>query len=240
MRVLVVEDDADQLDLITYALRRAGFDVLGAIDGAQALQRWQAEKPDLVLLDANIPRISGYEVCRRIRDEGRTPVIMVTGRDDEEDVLRGFRVGADEYVVKPFSAKQLVARMHAVSRRCATDLATEPRSQIRFADIVLDLQSHTAIRATRQIQLTRLEFRILWLLVSNLGRVIPHSRLVEYAWGYDGGDSGLLKTHICHIREKLALPAGRGTGITAIPSVGYRFSVAPEDDAEEALVSAAG
>ncbi len=240
MRVLIVEDDADQLDLMTYALRRSGFDVLGAIDGTQALHRWQTEKPDLVLLDANIPRINGYEVCKRIRDEGRTPVIMVTGRDEEDDVLRGFQMGADEYVVKPFSAKQLVARMRAVARRSKMDLGAEPTGEVRFADIVLDLQSHVAVRAGRDIQLTRLEFRILWLLASNPGRVIPHSRLVEYAWGYDGGDSSLLKTHICHIRVKLSLPEGKPTGISAVPGVGYRLSVGAEDEPEEAAVSATG
>ena len=111
MKVLLVEDDADVLDVTTYALRREGYTVVQAIDGQQALQRWEAEQPDLVLLDVNVPKLNGFEVCRRIRHESRTPVVMLTARREEEDVIRGLKLGADDYVTKPFSPKQLVARM---------------------------------------------------------------------------------------------------------------------------------
>jgi DNA-binding response OmpR family regulator len=225
MKVLLVEDDADLLDLLTYALGREGYTVLTAMDGQQALKRWEDNAPDIVLLDANIPKIDGYEVCRRIRHDGATPIIMLTARDEEEDVLHGFRAGADDYVNKPFSAKQLAARIKAVLRRAQADPYRQPVREVKVGDVRLDLQSYSVTAGDRQIQLTPLEFRILYLLGVNEGRVIPYSRLVEYAWGYEGGDSSLLKTHICHIRQKLNLSAGKNGGIRAVPGVGYGLAL---------------
>jgi DNA-binding response OmpR family regulator len=226
MKVLLVEDDADLLDLLTYALRREGYTVLTAMDGQQALKRWEDDAPDVVLLDANLPKIDGFEVCRRIRHDGTTPIIMLTARDEEEDILRGFQLGADDYVNKPFSARQLAARMKAVLRRSQSDPYRQPVREVKVGDVLLDLQSYSVTSGDRQIQLTPLEFRILYLLGVNEGRVIPYSRLVEYAWGYEGGDSSLLKTHICHIRQKLNLSAGKNGGIRAVPGVGYSLALA--------------
>ena len=228
MKVLVVDDDADLLDLVTYALRREGYDVLAAVDGQQALARWEQEGPDIVLLDGTLPKLDGFEVCRRIRHGGKTPVIMLTARDEEQDVLRGLQVGADDYVTKPFSAKLLAARMKAVLRRCSGDPYRQAVSQVRVGELALDLHSHAVVQGGRPVQLTPLEFRILYLLAMNEGRVIPYSRLVEYAWGYyDEDNSSLLKTHICHIRRKLGLGAapapGRGA-IKAVLGVGYSFT----------------
>src|SRR5712691_3218705 len=226
MKVLVVDDDVDLLDLMTYALRREGYNVLAAVDGQQALQRWESENPDIVLLDGNLPKIDGFEVCRRIRHESKTPIIMLTARDEEEDILRGLQIGADDYVTKPFSAKQLTARMKAVLRRCKADNYREAVSKLRVNDLALDLQSHEATKGGKAIQLTPLEFRILYMLAMNPGRVIPYARLVEYAWGYDGGRSSLLKTHICHIRRKLGFAADQAGGIRAVPDVGYSLAKA--------------
>ncbi|HEY6202675.1 MAG TPA: response regulator transcription factor [Candidatus Limnocylindria bacterium] len=225
MKVLLVEDDADLLDLLTYALGREGYTVLTAMDGQQAIRRWEESSPDIVLLDANLPKVDGYEVCRRLRHEGATPIIMLTARDEEEDVLHGFRVGADDYVNKPFSAKQLGARIKAVLRRAQADPYRQPVREVKIGEVRLDLQSYGVTAGDRQIQLTPLEFRILYLLGVNEGRVIPYSRLVEYAWGYEGGDSSLLKTHICHIRQKLNLSAGKNGGIRAVPGVGYSLAM---------------
>ena len=226
MKALLVEDDADLLDLLTYALRREGYTVMSAMDGQQAIKRWEDDAPDIVLLDANLPKTDGYEVCRRIRHGGTTPIIMLTARDDEEDVLRGFRLGADDYVTKPFSAGQLAARMKAVLRRSQADPYRQPTREVKIGDVMLDLHSYSVKAQDRDIQLTPLEFRILYLLGVNQGRVIPYSRLVEYAWGYEGGDSSLLKTHICHIRQKLNLSAGKNGGIRAVPGVGYSLAIA--------------
>jgi len=224
MKVLVVDDDADLLDLTSYALRREGFTVIPASDGLQAVARWESEAPDLVVLDANMPKMNGYEVCRRIRQASATPVIMLTARGDEEDILQGLQLGADDYVTKPFSAKQLVARMRAVLRRCETDPYRQPVSRLSVGDVTLDLESHEATKGGEAVQLTPLEFRILYMLAMNEGRVIPYARLVEYAWGYDGGDSSLLKTHISHLRSKLGLTGEGACGIRAVPSVGYSLA----------------
>jgi DNA-binding response OmpR family regulator len=225
VKVLVADDDADLLDLMTYALRREGYTVLAAMDGQQALRRCEAEQPDIVLLDANMPKLNGFEVCRRLRHETEIPIIMLTARDEDEDIVQGFQLGADDYVTKPFSAKQLNARMKAVLRRCRADRYDQPVGEVHVGDLTLYLQSLQVIKAGTTIQLTPLEFRILFLLAMNEGRVIPYSRLVEYAWGYDGGDSSLLKTHICHIRQKLGLgSSGDGVKIKAVVSVGYSLS----------------
>lgn len=219
MKVLLVDDDVDLSDLMTYALRKEGYSVLTAIDGQQALDRWEAENPDIVLLDGNLPRLDGFEVCRRIRHKGKTPVIMLTARDEEKDILYGLQVGADDYVTKPFSAKQLTARMKAVLRRCQTNPYEQPVSEVQVGDMVLDLQSYEVRKHETRVQLTPLEFRILYMLAMNAGRVIPYSRLVEYAWGYyDENHSSLLKTHVCHVRTKLNIPPGM---IKAVLGVGY-------------------
>jgi DNA-binding response OmpR family regulator len=222
MKALVVDDDVDLLDLVSYSLRREGYMVISAVDGQQALQRWEADSPDIVLLDGNLPKMDGFEVCRRIRHESETPIIMLTARHEEENILRGLQVGADDYVTKPFSAKQLNARMKAVLRRSKADPYRQPASEIRLGDLVLDLQSHEARLLGEVVQLTRLEFRILYMLAMNEGRVVPYSRLIEYAWGYyDEGNSNLLKTHICHLRRKLNFSTNGPGSIRAVIGVGY-------------------
>jgi DNA-binding response OmpR family regulator len=223
MKVLLVEDDPDLLDITTYALRRAGFNVLAAVDGQQALHRVETEHPDIVLLDINLPKLNGFEVCHRIRQDHDTAIIMLTARLDEDDIVRGLQLGADDYVSKPFSAKQLIARMKAVLRRGRSDSVSQPESEVRAGDLHLDLQAHRATKAGVRVQLTPLEFRILHMLAMNEGRVIPYSRLVEYGWGYEGGDSSLLKTHIYHIRLKLRLSPKQSDGIRAVPRIGYSF-----------------
>ena len=121
MKVLIVEDDADLVDVTTYALRREGYTVVSARDGERAIERWEAENPDIILLDGTLPKLDGFEVCRRIRREAQTPIIMLTARNQEEDVVRGFNLGADDYVTKPFSVKQLGVRMKAGRRRSQPD-----------------------------------------------------------------------------------------------------------------------
>jgi len=221
VRALVVEDDTDLLDVMTYALRREGYEVVGATDGLQALDRLRLDPPDIVLLDLRLPRLGGFEVCRRIRHITEVPIIMVTGRNDEHDILRGLQLGADDYMTKPFSLKQLAARMETVLRRCRTDQYRRAMSEVRAGDIVLSLQTHEIARNGISVQLTPLEFRIMYMLAMNEGQIIPYARLVDYAWGYEGGDANLLKTHICHIRQKLGLPMDGEGSIRSLPTVGY-------------------
>jgi DNA-binding response OmpR family regulator len=233
MKVLVADDDADLLDLLDYALRREGYTPLTAADGARALRQCETERPDIVVLDVTMPKLNGFEVCRRIRQDSETPIILLTARDDEADVLRGLQLGADDYVTKPFSVKQLVARMKTVLRRYETDRYDQPTREVRCGDLLLALDSHQVTKAGRAVQLTPLEFRILFLLAMNEGQVIPYSRLVEYAWGYDGGEASLLKTHICHIRQKLDMQPGQ-PGIRAVMGVGYSLERAQPQTARAA------
>ncbi len=221
MKVLVVDDDHDLLDVMTYALRRDGYEVITAADGLQAIERFRAETPDIVLLEAHLPKLSGFEVCTRIRHIAEVPIIFVTGRTQEQHVLRGLQVGADDYVAKPFSIKQVAARMQTVLRRCHTDQYRRAASKVQAGDLVLSLQSHEVTRAGVSVQLTPLEFRILYMLAMNEGQVIPYTRLVSYAWSYEGGDANLLKTHICHLRQKLKLPAAGAGSIRSFATVGY-------------------
>jgi DNA-binding response OmpR family regulator len=224
MKILVVEDDKDALDLTVYSLRKHGYQVIAGRDGEQALEQWESENPDLVVLDVGLPKVNGFEVCRRIRETSLTPVIMLTGKSEEEQVVHGFRQGADDYVTKPFSHRQLAMRIQAVLNRCAERPFAAPRGDVSTTDMRLDLQSHEVTRQGRTVRLTPLEFRILYLLATNEGQVIGTQRLIEHAWGFEGGESSLLKTHVCHIRRKLGMKDGSGPYIKSVPWVGYQLT----------------
>jgi len=228
MKILLADDDSDMLDVTAYALRREGFNIIVATNGAQALRRWQSDDPDLVLLDVSMPRGNGFEVCRKIRQTSMTPIIMLTGADDEEHVVKGFLHGADDYVTKPFSAKQLALRIRAVMRRCSSTPAQEISQELRVGDFLLDIESCQAHRGTETVQLTALEFRILHALAMNEGHVVSFRRLVERAWGYDGGDASMLKTHVSHIRKKLSLQPGSPGHIGVVHGVGYYLLRSPQ------------
>jgi DNA-binding response OmpR family regulator len=228
VKILLVDDDTDMLDVTAYALRREGFNIILATDGTQALRKWETDQPNLVVLDVGLPRLSGFEVCRKIRQTSSTPVILLTGLTDDEHVVQGFRLGADDYVTKPFSPRQLAMRIRAVWRRGAQPGEPEPMRELRVGDLTLDVEAHEVRYHSGVARLTPIEFRLLYMLAINAGRVVSGSRLVEYAWGYDGSDVSLLKTHICHIRRKLNM--GRGE-ITSVPGVGYRLSRKSIEDA---------
>jgi DNA-binding response OmpR family regulator len=217
-----VDGDQDLLDVMTYSLRRDGYDVVVATNGLHALERLRADRPDIVLLELQLSRLNGLEVCRRIRLESEVPIIVVSSSNEEHDVLRALRLGADDYVTKPCSFRQLVARMETVSRRCRASSHVRAARTVRAGDLELSLQSYEVTHGGHEpIQLTPLEFRILYMLAMNEGQVIPYSRLVDYAWGFEGGDANLLKTHICHVRAKLGLPLTGPGAIRALATVGY-------------------
>jgi DNA-binding response OmpR family regulator len=224
MKVLLVDDDADLLDVTAYALRREGFNVLMATDGPQAVRRWQNDQPDVVVLDIGLPNMSGFDVCKQIREDSTTPVIFLSALHGDDPVTRGFQLGADDYVTKPFSPRQLAMRLRAVWRRGSGAGKPEPAREIRVGDVVFDMDSRTASRGGQTIRLTRLESRILFLLMSNAGRVVTSERLVEYTWGYEEGETSLLKAHICHIRKKLELPQKGPGAIVSVSGVGYQFN----------------
>jgi DNA-binding response OmpR family regulator len=224
MKVLLVDDDIDLLDVTAYALRREGFNVIAATDGLHALQRWETDHPDLVVSDVEMPRLDGLELCRRIRQESPTPVILLTGHNREEEIVRGFQIGADDYVTKPFSPKQLAMRIRAVHRRGATTNQPEPVRHLRVGQLLLDRETHEVSDDGRPVHLTPLEFKLLYILATNAERVVTANRLVDYAWDYDGGDVSLLKTHFSHLRKKLGLPRPDLGDIKAVPRVGYRLT----------------
>ncbi len=229
MRVLLVDDDADLLDVTSYALRREGFNVLVATSGEQALTLWERDQPDLIVSDVVMPGMGGLELCQRIRRLSATPVILLTAMNREDQIVEGFRRGADDYVTKPFSHRQLAMRIRAVWRRGQTVGEREPEREVRVGDLVLDVEAHEVRHGERVVSLTPIEFKLLHILAVNCPRVVSANRLVDYAWGYDGGDVSLLKTHICHIRQKLALPAGGVAEIRSVPRVGYRLVLASDE-----------
>jgi DNA-binding response OmpR family regulator len=226
MPILVVEDEPDLTDLLRYILRRAGHDVIVAFDGETALRLWREQNPELVLLDIGLPRTDGWEVCRTIRSESPTPIVILTGNDTDEDVVRGLDMGADDYLVKPFSPKQLQARVSAVLRRAAERAPADASTKVTAGDLVLDGLWRTVTCEERETRLTRLEHRILYDLALHSGQVVPHDVLIQRVWGYPGeANSSIIKGHIRNIRSKLS-EIGSDTTIRVIPGVGYMLGSA--------------
>jgi DNA-binding response OmpR family regulator len=224
VKVLVVDDDPELVDLLKYVLGRAGYAVVSAADGAQAMRVFAEERPHLVVLDVSLPVQSGLEVCRQIYAARPTPVIMLSANADEDTIVRALRLGADDYMTKPFSARQLIARIEAILRRTDTDESRVEQREVHAGDLVLDLELQVVRQGESQhtIRLSSLEFRLLHLLAANMGRVVSYARLIEYAWGYpEESSSSLLKTHVSNLRRKLGLSAGSAAIIKAISGHGY-------------------
>jgi two-component system alkaline phosphatase synthesis response regulator PhoP len=219
--VLLVDDEPDVLELVSRAFLRAGYEVVTALDGERALELIASAQPDLIVLDVQLPGIDGFETCRRVRLDSQVPIVMLTARDEEDDVMRGFRLGVDDYVTKPFSARLLVARAAAVLRRTGQATRQQRSDRVQAGDLDLDVQSFEVRKDGQPIRLTPLEFRILHILAANKGRVVPYDRLIEYAWGHEGGSPSHLKIRICSIRKKLGLPVGGDAGIKAVVGTGY-------------------
>jgi two-component system response regulator MtrA len=226
VKILLADHDVGPRDQISLALRRDGHRVSTAADGREAIRRWATEKPELVLLNKDLPTMNGLDVCRYIRQQANVPIIMLAERDDDAAMVRALQVGADDFVSKPAALKLLVARVQAIVRRYSRDVGGGAGGELRVGGITLNLHSHETTRGDISVHLTPLEFRILYALVMNVGRVIPYSRLVDLAWDYDSGDPELLKAHVCHIRSKLRMPPGGDVGIKTVRSVGYCF-IAP-------------
>ncbi len=225
MKILLVDDDATLLDLVGYALGRKGHRVVTAADGAQALALCRAERPDLVLLDVTLPEVDGFEVCRQIRQESPTPVILLTGRREDADVVRGLDVGADDYVTKPVSLRVLTARMNAVLRRYRQGDEGKGAAVVREGDLVLDPETHGVTKGNEPVLLTRTEFQVLYALARNAGRVVPTGRLVAYVWGsLDASRAASLRVHLAAIRRKVGLPAQGPGSIQNVRGTGYTLA----------------
>lgn len=230
MKVLVADNDSMSLDVTAFALHRHGYDVVTASNGLQAVRRWESEQPDVAVLEAGLPQIDGLEVCRRIRREKDTAIIVVGSSQDDDAVEKAFVVGADDYLTKPFSHRQLALRIQAISRR-KPSASEEPHrdGRLTVANLVMDLQSHQVSRGEVTTRLTPIEFRILYMLAVNEGHAVPSARLADYAWDYNGGDPSLLKIHVYQIRRKLQMSRGEAGIIRSIPWVGYMLSASTDD-----------
>jgi two-component system OmpR family response regulator len=202
-RLLLVDDEDNLRSMLEAALRHHGFEVLPVADGRSALDAAAREQPDLIVLDVMLPDLDGFEVCRRLRAEGtRTPVLFLTARDSTEDKVRGLTLGGDDYLVKPFSLEELVARVQAVLRRAG--LTREDEAVLRCADLELDDDAHRVTRGGHEVSLSPTEFNLLRYLLLNQGRVLSKAQILDHVWQYDfGGDGGVVETYIGYLRRKL-------------------------------------
>ena len=227
-KLLVVEDEPNIRELLSTSLRFAGFEVHTAGDGATALKLAESERPDLLVLDVMLPDMDGFAVTRRLRDQGRQmPVLFLTARDGTDDKVMGLTVGGDDYVTKPFSLEEVVARIRAVLRRTA-GFTGEDVGRLAFADLDLDEDSHEVRRGGRVVDLSPTEFKLLRYLMLNPNRVLSKSQILDHVWDYDfRGESGIVESYISYLRRKVDADA-------AVPlihtrrGVGYVLRLPPE------------
>ena len=225
--ILVVEDEASFVEALTIGLRREGFDVVVATDGAQALDMFDEVQPDLVLLDVMLPKISGIDVCRQLRKKTQIPIIMVTAKGAEIDTVVGLEVGADDYVTKPYRLRELVARMRAVLRRTelngVTAVVLAP-GIVQVGDVSLDPEEHRVSVRDQELTLPLKEFELLHILLANAGRVLPRETLIDRVWGNDYvGDTKTLDVHVKRLRGKIEDDPAMPNRIVTIRGLGYKY-----------------
>ena len=225
-RVLIVEDEPDIRELVVHHLKREGYQVSAASSGEEALRQVQAAPPDLVILDLMMPAMDGLEVCRRLRQDPATaslPIVMLTAKGDEVDRVLGLEIGADDYVVKPFSPKELLARVRAVLRRSRPAPGAAP---LRLGALVVDLGTHTASVGEQALALTPKEFDLLRALVEARGRVLSREFLLDRVWGYSRASEIESRTVDVHVRRLRVKLGAEGRRILTVKSVGYRLDTA--------------
>jgi two-component system response regulator RegX3 len=224
--ILVVDDEQSYRDALSVALQREGFAVDVAADGVEAIQRFDASRPALVLLDVMLPKVSGIDVCREIRSRSRVPIIMVTARSAEIDAVVGLEVGADDYVSKPFRLRELIARVRAALRRLPTPGAEDDdrTDAMEVGDVCVDPARHEVTVRGEPVALPLKEFELLELLVANAGRVLTRDVLIDRIWGPNYyGDTKTLDVHIKRLRAKVEPDPGNPSRIVTVRGVGYRF-----------------
>ena len=225
-RVLVVEDERDVAELLRYNLAKDGYDVVVAATGAEAVKQAHEAHPDVVLLDIMVPQLNGWEICRRLKQDAETraiPVIMVTGRVEEGDKVLGFEVGADDYVTKPFSPRELLARIRAVARRGRLDPAGR-KANLKVGDLEIDRQRFEVRMKGRAITLTPKEFELLALLANAPGRVFGRDELLDAVWGRDGFvEPRTVDVHMARLRRKFTAARVPAPAVETVRGVGYRF-----------------
>lgn len=222
-RVLVVEDEESFRDALQFMLSREGFDVVLAADGAEGMKQFDAKNPDIVLLDLMLPEVSGTEVCKYIRTKSNVPVIMLTAKDTEIDKVVGLELGADDYVTKPFSTRELLARIKAVLRR-GSDLDNESVGAVEGGPIRMDVERHALSVNGEAVAMPLKEFELLEFLMRNSGRVLTRGQLMDRVWGSDYvGDGKTLDVHVKRIRSKIEPDPANPVYLTTVRGLGYRF-----------------
>jgi two-component system OmpR family response regulator len=226
-RLLVVEDEPNIRELLSTSLRFAGFEVHTAGDGQSALKLAESTRPDLLVLDVMLPDMDGFAVTRRLRDQGRqVPVLFLTARDDTQDKVTGLTVGGDDYVTKPFSLEEVVARIRAVLRRTGGSVGDDG-ARLVFADLEMDEDSHEVHRAGRTIDLSPTEFKLLRYLMLNPNRVLSKAQILDHVWDYDfRGESGIVESYISYLRRKIDADAATPL-IHTTRGVGYVLRLPP-------------
>lgn len=224
-RVLVVDDEKAIVRLVTFNLEKEGFVTFKACDGEEALRIVREERPDLVILDIMLPRIDGFEVCKRIRQESvQTAIIMLTAKDQEIDTVLGLELGADDYITKPFSPRELVARVKAVLRRTVPKEEYVRSSETRIGGLVINSGSYEVTVDGKPVELTPKEFELLDFLARNAGRVMTRDALLNNIWGYSyAGDTRIVDVHVSHLREKIENNPKNPVYIKTVRGVGYKF-----------------
>ena len=227
-RILVVDDESSISDLISTSLRFVGFDVRTAANGAQALQIAEEFKPHAMVLDVMLPDLDGFEVCKQIRNEGvETGVLFLTAKDGMDDKVKGLTLGGDDYMTKPFSLEELVARLRALLRRTGVTQIDHNEEKIRFADLELDEATHEVRRAGQLLDLSPTEFLLIRYLLINADRVVSKSQILDHVWQYDfRGDAGIVETYISYLRKKIDI--FNPPLIHTIRGVGYRLRMPPK------------
>jgi DNA-binding response OmpR family regulator len=221
MKVLIADDDRTLADVIAFTFKREGFDVILAEDGESAYQRWVHDKPELLILDVNMPKQDGFSLCRRIREVSDVPIILLTVRSDEEDIVNGLSIGADDYITKPFSPRQLMARVKAVLRR-AKQVA--PVTSRQAGNIELNLNRHElTINGHRPIKLSVLEMRLMDCLMINAGQIVTPEIIIDHVWGPLSGDMDMVRQLVHRLRSKIEKDAANPVIIGNIPGVGYEL-----------------
>ncbi len=228
-RILVVDDEVPVLTLLTQALRKEGYETLSAQDGVDVVKAVQGQPLELIILDLNLPTVDGFEVCERVRKVSQVPIIIISGRNSDRDKVRAFGAGADDYITKPFSLQELIARIRAVLRRSATANGDHVLTFFRCPGMEIDFPARRVIAFGREIGTTPIEFDLLRVLTLNAGKVLTHKALLNQVWGPEYGEEReYLRVHLSHLRRKIEMDPLHPRYIQTMPRIGYRFN-APEE-----------
>ena len=223
-KILLVDDEVNLIDPIAYNLKQKGYDIITTYDGKTALEAFRREQPDLIILDWTLPDLQGVDILKQVREEQDfTPVIMLTGRTAKEDIVEGLTAGADDYVTKPFTWEELLARISSVLRR-AQQVSQSPGKRLRFGDIIMDTASHRVWLADKELSLSPREYALLEIFMNNPRRVYSRDDLIERVWGLDyDGDTKTVDVHICWLRQKIEEDPARPKMLQTVRGFGYRL-----------------